>query len=366
MMSTFDKNLLIECTSEKEAFEVLNCLQSLGERTDETYFYYGDSWKYVGFYEDSDKWTIANFSESFGSKIIQASDFLKEHSKKECPFIPGQWYKLSSGTSFVDRDWWIKFKEIDHNRGLLSEEYITNETLFKGGFFNSIESYTYTPIDVSEIQEFLPADHPDKIVNPREEFIVGKWYEYSKWYIKFSDYDGEIFHSSEEINDQKKYFKGRGSFGSFEQDPKRQLVTDLSVISDYLPDGHPDKIHSIKNSESFSETVDIRNTYIEVESQGQAAHVFDKLESLGEPVKRYLSVYIPGVWNKIQYDNNHKGWICDRQITKKRMCAKDFLKGWKTESKNPVAVVKNKPLIEPVHSVSVTLSTKKKTNKFKI
>jgi hypothetical protein len=355
-----NKNLLIECTSEKEAFEVLNCLKSLGERTDETYFHYGDSWKYVGFYEGSDKWTIANFSVSFGSKIIQASDFLKEHSKKECPFIPGQWYKLSSGTSFVDRDWWIKFKEIDHNRGVLSEEYITNETLFKGGFFGSIESYTYTPIDVNEIQEFLPERHPDKLSQKKlteQDLIPGEIYVYDNDWISVYP-TGPVYYPAVNAYNKNEKWNWVLDIRHATAEEKELLQSRIDKEATLI------KKEPIKNVSGSTES--LRDVYIEVNSQEEANHVFDKLESLGEPVKRYLLIYVAGEWNKIQYDNHHKGWICYNLITKKRMCAKDFLKDWKTESKNPVAVVKNKPLIEPVHSISVSLSTKKKTNKFKI
>ena len=70
-------------------------------------------------------------------------------------------------------------------------------------------------------------------------FIVGKWYKYKDWYIKYKETVNGLFKSSEEITNYKKYYKSTNSYG--EADHEKVLLEDLSEIQQYLPDGHPDK-----------------------------------------------------------------------------------------------------------------------------
>lgn len=79
------------------------------------------------------------------------------------------------------------------------------------------------------------------VVNNTPTFEVGKWYKYNNWYIKYKEHDNGFWTSSEEIDDDKNYRKCQSSFGGFKSDYKKILLTDLSEIQPYLPDGHPDK-----------------------------------------------------------------------------------------------------------------------------
>lgn len=79
----------------------------------------------------------------------------------------------------------------------------------------------------------------------KQEFIVGKWYKYNNWYIKYLKNSNGYFRSSEEIfNKEHKIIES--NFG--ECDKEKVLLTDLNEISDYLPEGHVDKIMTIKES----------------------------------------------------------------------------------------------------------------------
>ena len=77
----------------------------------------------------------------------------------------------------------------------------------------------------------------------KPQFEVGRWYKYNNWYIKYKRHDIEgIWESSEEIDNKGIYGQRIGVFGSKDFDNEKVLLTDLSEIQQYLPDGHPDKI----------------------------------------------------------------------------------------------------------------------------
>ena len=363
MTSTIDKNLLIICSSEQEAFKVLDYLENNGESVSkESFKFQSDRWFYVGFYITHKVWTIASADNIyFGSEKIQAYNFRKQHSKEECPLIPGQWYKLSSGTSNLNGDWWIKFKEIGPDKDVLAKEYISGKKLYSEGCFGSIKSYTYTPIDLNEIQEFLPEGHPDKLSQKKltkEDLIPGEIYVYDdRWISTYPE--GPAYHFEQKAYDKNP--KWMWTLNTRHATPQEKVILKTCIIKE-----------SSSNLKNSSKILNIRDSYIEVDSQQEADLVFDKLESLGEPVKRNLLKFIKGSWNKIQYNIEHRGWVCSASKVLKPISSKEFLKDWKVEPVyaivgDPIAKsVENKPLIEPVHSVSVNLSTKKKTNKFKI
>ena len=92
--------------------------------------------------------------------------------------------------------------------------------------------------------ELLPEDYSPEQENkePNIEFIPGKWYKYNRWYIKYKEHIDDIWRSSEEIDSCKKYRQQESKFGDRDSDDKKILLTDLSEIQEYLPEGHPDKV----------------------------------------------------------------------------------------------------------------------------
>ena len=81
-------------------------------------------------------------------------------------YNPGQWYKVTSGKSKLEKPWYIKFKEITDNGIIHSTHYINNYGTFvayEDGNFGSEGQYTLSEINLSEIQQYLPKDHPDLI-----------------------------------------------------------------------------------------------------------------------------------------------------------------------------------------------------------
>lgn len=76
------------------------------------------------------------------------------------------------------------------------------------------------------------------------EFIVGKWYKYDNWYIKYKETRSDgTFVSSEEIRYNRLYQKINSLFGKANNE--KILLEDLKEIQDFLPQGHPNKVEQI-------------------------------------------------------------------------------------------------------------------------
>lgn len=69
-------------------------------------------------------------------------------------FIVGKWYKYGGC--------YIKFKEIQDGIFVASDDIFYNKYDGKGGNYGNITRNTYELLeDLSEIQKYLPKDHPD-------------------------------------------------------------------------------------------------------------------------------------------------------------------------------------------------------------
>ncbi|MFA5634156.1 MAG: hypothetical protein WC973_03320, partial [Candidatus Dojkabacteria bacterium] len=81
----------------------------------------------------------------------------------------------------------------------------------------------------------------DKVVgNKTPKFEVGKWYRLGKWISKFKEIKNNTEFWAESINTESRFYDKNGYLCLNKYTPK--LITDLSEIQQYLPDGHPDKI----------------------------------------------------------------------------------------------------------------------------
>lgn len=176
------------------------------------------------------------------ASLEEVSKYLPEgHPDKiVSDLVVGKWYKIDSGGLY----WYYKFLHIDSDNCIISSEHICKDKHhFKGyGCFNIVDYYKRIPFDISEIQEFLPNDHPDKIKTTMK-LEQGKWYKIKNgnWFYKYNHKYGEAYYSSETIDNtiydkhiKKSSCMGRGEAG-FEEVP-------LEDIQKYLPDGHEDKI----------------------------------------------------------------------------------------------------------------------------
>ena len=79
-------------------------------------------------------------------------------------YIENKWYKLSSGKYELSEEWYVKFRGITRN-AITASNYIHNKIFesVKLSHFGQIGDYTLTEINILEIIDYLPEDHPDII-----------------------------------------------------------------------------------------------------------------------------------------------------------------------------------------------------------
>lgn len=166
----------------------------------------------------------------------------KKFKEPSVEFIPGKWYKYNR--------WYIKYKEHIDGVWRSSEEidscknYRQQESKF-GDRDSDDKKILLT--DLSEIQEYLPKGHPDKVI--KQDFKVGKWY---KWYqknhenyhygkVKRIDIETDTLVMSPWII-QRDDYNHSGTFNL----SKAEQIQEISVeqIQEFLPNSHPDKITS--------------------------------------------------------------------------------------------------------------------------
>lgn len=195
------------------------------------------------------------------------------HPDKMKTLEKGKWYKRIT----VPRTF-IKFSHLEKNGNIRSSEDICNKTYCNenSGFGFDINEFVLVT-DLSEISDYLPENHPDKIgkeeqiVNKGKEVLYseaykntvmgvtlehGKWYYIHtmyKWYIKFDKIEKgklyclecidiqniDLYPKSEFVFIKKKY-RSKGQY-SLEHLKSIKKAT-VEEIQSYLPEGHVDKI----------------------------------------------------------------------------------------------------------------------------
>ena len=92
-------------------------------------------------------------------KFVEYEEFMKIYKPQ---FIVGQWYKIELSHTY---NHFIKFKSFDNINGYIDNlGYIKDLNKFATGNSLTLKSITKYELltDLSEIQKFLPLDHPDK------------------------------------------------------------------------------------------------------------------------------------------------------------------------------------------------------------
>jgi hypothetical protein len=120
---------------------------------------------------------LANFSNiKWLNACIAANKFIskEEALKKEVKFEVGKWYKVTDNHLKVigNNIWIIKFLEKNENGIIRSSEHFNNNQIIQGGNFGTLKDYNFTEVSLSEIQQYLPEGHIDKVV---EKWSVGTW-----------------------------------------------------------------------------------------------------------------------------------------------------------------------------------------------
>lgn len=191
--------------------------------------------------------TEALRKENLGIKYeLLPEDYSPEQETKEpnIEFIPGKWYKYNR--------WYIKYKEHIDNVWRSSEQidsckkYRQQESKFGD---RDSDDKKILLLDLSEIQEYLPEGHPDKIKNFKLE--VGKWYSFN-W--DYSGKDRIVIAKIKKVEEGyfniswRSYLWIDKSYSNSDAYCFKDIsnIKELSIkeIQKYLPDEHPDKIGS--------------------------------------------------------------------------------------------------------------------------
>jgi hypothetical protein len=130
------------------------------------YFVYSEKLYLEGKYEQTEDSTTTDHQDWNTFREVPIEELRKylpsdhpdlQEKKKE--FVKGLWYKRDTGT-------YVKF---DHLSGAI---FVASEHIDRSGKYYNVEgnygeitekTNTYTLIDISEIQQYLPENHPDKI-----------------------------------------------------------------------------------------------------------------------------------------------------------------------------------------------------------
>ena len=255
--------------------------------------------------------TEAFREENLGVKYeLLPEDYSPEQEVKEpsIEFIPGKWYNFT--TMKGKYNLYVKV------------DFFTNEELyFTDGRYICNKSYDHASSidieeienprlveDLSEIQEYLPEGHPDKIVN--RKFEIGKWY---KWYQK--NHENYHYGKVKEINVKtdtlvmSPWIIGCTDYnysGTFYLS-KAEQIQEISVeeVQEFLPKNHSDKI----SSDEFK-----KGEYIVLIGKGQSISSATLLEDFRTFIQnhcykvrescRHLRVELDSIGSKTN------GWQC--------------------------------------------------------
>ena len=177
-------------------------------------------------------------------------------------FIPGKWYIVDYENEI--KKWVIIFKCLNSSKGYVNFaniEYFypherksnsANSIDFKN---ESIKYFNVKELSLEQVQEHLPDNHQDKIkiMEPKRKeptFIKGRWYKRIEpkgfkwnngyiWYLRASEHrpgKHEIEYT------QRINYPGKHEDMLTYAHDANWLLVENSEISDYLPEGHEDKI----------------------------------------------------------------------------------------------------------------------------
>ena len=348
-MGTVDRNYLIKLDNAKQADEVFDVLHSLGEPIRTTTFIYNPNWCYVGFYNNTDNWTISNGSDNFGSNVISFENFMKTFSSKDSV------KKLGESSTKVD----MKAIQEECKRRfpigctyqcvgdkvarLLKEDYSTYDIygdkhiyahegggcLYKDGKYATLVS--------------LPEEKKPSI--PEYVECISK--DFSAIHL------GTIYKLESRSSSDSYYLKdvNMGSYSSYHFKPSTKEAYDAQFTT-----------KSVKEWEPGTYAVGLKGNFGVFNGSRQPVHK-GKIYTIKNNREDCIGLEESQFW---VYKENLK-WFATKQE------AESFARTLTESSKVPIYTtdvygdpkVKTKPLIEDVQSVSVNLRTKKNNNKFK-
>jgi len=156
-------------------------------------------------------------------------------------FEVGKWYKCE-GYNYA-----IKYlkKEVRNSKyAIVYSDIITHDDRYESfpegstGVGYVDEGTWYELTDLSEIQQYLPDNHPDKI-KAHPEYIVGKWYKMGEWIAKFSSLNKDQFWCSISGTPHDNYKHCEYGVLSISRHGIPELITDMTEVYKLFPEEKP-------------------------------------------------------------------------------------------------------------------------------
>lgn len=162
-------------------------------------------------------------------------------SKSAFEFEVGKWYKCE-GYNYAIK--YLRKEARNSKYVIVYSDIITYNYKYESspegntgvGYVN--EGTWYELTDLSEIQKYLPNDHPDKI-KAQPEYIVGKWYRLGALIGKFRKLDGDRFCVFKSGTPSDNYKFPDGGHLSIKYQGTPVLITDMTEVYKLFPEENP-------------------------------------------------------------------------------------------------------------------------------
>lgn len=172
-------------------------------------------------------------------------ELMPEGFEPDNQYIDGNWYIVTNGGN---KDCVIKYKFTDKDKNISFYEGFKDK-IYCWDAENADWIFVKCNLKLFDISKYLnlfPKDH-SLYSEKTPKYEVGKWYKMNNcWYAKFLTIhgSGRYWRFSEEISSTSHYYPNPSNCSNWES-ITIELLTDLSEIQQYLPDGHPDKVIKI-------------------------------------------------------------------------------------------------------------------------
>jgi len=178
------------------------------------------------------------------NKFVPLQEALKSLNK----FEVGRWYKINNC-------WWAKFLKLEKNDWRMSESITAYGTYMRGSFSIDLDDSNRNPTlltDLSEIQQYLPSDHPDKLVKQqlmnKHNLVVGKYYTFKGadeniYWFRFKELLGSSVYGSGFRNNGKYLNWTEGDFnltnGNTFKEVTEQEAKGIAALPHEIPNNQP-------------------------------------------------------------------------------------------------------------------------------
>ena len=186
--------------------------------------------------------TLGFLVSSTDNVYLRAEGF-KEFAESlfnEPQFETGKWYKEKKYNHTIK---YLRTKSHDSKYAIVYSDFISGNGEYKScpegkvgvGYIDDKDWYELT--DLSEIQQYLPDGHPDKI-KTQPEYIVGKWYRLGAWIAKFKELDKNKFYNFKSGTPFDNY-KTSDGYLIIDYQETPVLITDMTEVYELFPEEKP-------------------------------------------------------------------------------------------------------------------------------